>query len=119
MSSNNGANTSFVNALSLSMYKATTIEGTEALETDTYFNGNNCGTAKCFLKVDFGASLDIKAVLVEGTPGRTEGVNWTVRLGESSDSAMNTHIFTTGSNTGVDCVSEILINRRGRYMDFI
>ena len=67
MSSNDGGNTSFANALSFSMTKGTT--GTEALTLDTYFYGNNCPAANCFLKVDFGASLDIKAVLVVGRRG--------------------------------------------------
>ena len=67
MSSNDVANISFANALSFSMTKGTT--GTEALTNDAYFNGNNCPAANCFLKVDFGASLDIKAVLVVGRRG--------------------------------------------------
>ena len=100
MSSNDGANTSFANALSFSMTKgATTSSGTEALALDTYFNGNNCPAANCFLKVDFGASLDIKAVLVVGIPGQTKSVNWTMGLGDSSNYAMNTPIFTAGTYT--------------------
>jgi len=63
MSSNNGVNISFLNALSLSMYKATTIEGTEALTNDAYFDSGTCGAASCFLKFDFGKSLYIKAVM--------------------------------------------------------
>ena len=67
MSSNDGFNTSFAYALSFSIFKG--VANTEALALDTYFNGNNCGAANCFLKVDFGASLDIKAVLVVGRRG--------------------------------------------------
>ena len=120
MSSNDGSNTSFANALSFSMTKAVApATGTEALETDTYFNGNNCPAANCFLKVDFGASLDIKAVLVVGKIGKSESVNWTMRLGDSSNSAMNTPIFTAGTNTSKDYAKEILVNNRGRYMDII
>jgi hypothetical protein len=92
---------------------------TEALSTDTYFNGNNCGAANCFLKVDFGASLDIKAVLVVGIPGRAESVNWTMRLGDSSDSAMNTLFFTAGTDIDMDWAKEILVDSRGRYMEII
>ena len=117
MSSNYLLNTSFVNALSFSMTKGTT--GTEALTNDAYFNGNNCPAANCFLKVDFGASLDIKAVLVVGIPYTTESVNWTMRLGDSSDSAMNTDFWTAGINIYADWAKEILVNSRGRYMDII
>ena len=121
MSSNDGSNTSFSNALSFSMTKAAIMyDNTEALYTDTYFNGNNCPAANCFLKVDFGASLDIKAVLVVGIPYiNSSSVNWTMRLGDSSDSAMNTHFFTAGTNINVDWAKEILVNNRGRYMDII
>ena len=122
MSSNNGANTSFTNALSFSITKAVApATNTEALSTDTYFNGNNCGAANCFLKVDFGASLDIKAVLVVGIPfqNNSRSVNWTMRLGELSDSAMNTLFFTAGTNTNRDWAKEILVNSRGRYMYII
>ena len=69
MKSNDGANTSFANALNFSMTKSVPLgTGTEALSTDTYFKGNNCGVTNCFLRVDFGVSLDIKAVLVVGIP---------------------------------------------------
>ena len=115
MSSNDKANTSFSDALSFSMIKGVS----EALSTDAYFKGDNCPSANCFLKVDFGASLDIKAVLVVGIPSQTKSVNWTMRLGDSSNSAMNTLFFTAGTNTSADWAKEILINSRGRYMDII
>ena len=90
-----------------------------SFQLSEYFRAYNCGTANCFLKVDFGASLDIKAVLVVGIPGQTKSVNWTMRLGDSSNSAMNTLFFTAGTDTNVDWAKEILANNRGRYMDII
>jgi len=120
MSSNNGANTSFVNALSLSMYKGGT--DTESLRNDAYFNSGTCGAASCFLKFDFGRSIWIKAVLVIGIPGRKQSVNWTMRLGNSSDYSYNKLFFTAGTNeyAGLgDWGKEILVSSVGRYMDII
>ena len=119
MSSNDVSNLSFANALSFTMTKYTTTHNSEALDNDTYFTADNCGTNKCFLKFNFGASVYIKAVLVVGRSGKDESVNWTMVLGNSPDSNNNTIKHTAGNYVWGDWMKEILVNSSGQYMDII